>query len=86
MSMGTFYEDSVNKRKVTIASYPRSGSNWICYCIERLTDLIIIGSDDSEERGANITQDPTLKLLYIRHMVMVLIFGVHFQVIMKGIF
>mgnify|MGYP003651740445 FL=1 len=67
MTMGTFYEDSVNKRKVTIASYPRSGSNWVCYCIERLTDLIIIGSDDSEERGANITQSNPKAVIHKTH-------------------
>ena len=62
-----FYENSVNKRKVTIASYPRAGSNWVCYCIERLTDLVVIGSDDSVERGSAVTQNDPKAVIHKTH-------------------
>ena len=39
------YKETTNKRKVTMFSYPRSGSNWISYCLEKITGLVVIGSD-----------------------------------------
>lgn len=41
------YEITTNKRKVTMFSYPRSGSNWISYCIENICGLKVIGSDNN---------------------------------------
>tara|TARA_Y100000389_G_C17459408_1_gene520557 strand:- start:1245 stop:1982 length:738 start_codon:yes stop_codon:yes gene_type:complete len=43
--MGDLYKETVNKRKVTMFSYPRSGSNWMAYCLEQVTGLVVIGSD-----------------------------------------
>jgi len=39
------YERTSNKRKVTLFSYPRSGSNWLSYCIEKISCFNVIGSD-----------------------------------------
>ena len=41
------YEITTNKRKVTMFSYPRSGSNWVSYCIENICGLKVIGSDNN---------------------------------------
>ena len=41
----SFYERTAHKRKVTLFSYPRSGSNWVAYCIEKISGLVVIGSD-----------------------------------------
>jgi len=43
----SLYERMVNKRKVTMFSYPRSGSNWASYCIENINGLKVIGSDNN---------------------------------------
>lgn len=41
----SLYKRTKNKRKVTLFSYPRSGSNWISYCIEQISNLNVCGSD-----------------------------------------
>ena len=41
----SLYQRTSNKRKVTLLSYPRTGSNWLSYCIERISGFNVIGSD-----------------------------------------
>lgn len=59
--MSSLYKQTQHKRRVTMFSFPRSGSNWISYCIEQVSGLAVIGSDshiggvDVEER---VKRDP----------------------------
>ena len=43
--MSSLYKQTQHKRRVTMFSFPRSGSNWISYCIEQVSGLAVIGSD-----------------------------------------